>query len=706
MSEQIPTSLLKIAREEAGLSQSQLAATLQVNASVVSRLESTENADSKMAERYLSAVNTDKATQIVQYYDQHWRFTERPPFTHPERNVLWAAEQALRSLDNFENDQQFDPILQDPLSKLRNRIATETDFVRHMEHGIAFVGDIGVGKTTALSFVTNLIAIDKSGKAQSVFPTGSGRTTVCEVAIKIASAFGIAVDNLAEEEIRRLVSDLVIGLKTGKIGLPSELERVVRNMADLRRTMVRPKDGNEKPKPVDPLKEMIDAVEDTDQVIAEVISRMKLDARTEAQMILSESTEGSIEWLATNIAKINYGQHPDFSVPQRITVLLPLKALRETPYLLSVIDTKGVEGTTQRPDLKNQIDDHRTITVLCTKFSDAPGSTPMSIMREIIDSGSDALDAERLCLLVLPREDEALKIVDDSGCTPVTVDEGYAIRESQVDQQFATEGLPSVPVNFYNVETDKPEDVWAWLTSMIGRVRARKVARINRLVGAAHDLVTNSDVVKTRQARRTIADTMKQTAERFRTLDGVIRPAHQNLVTEAKKTHQRSIAASINRHRRGEWENFPVAHILGVGVRTDANLRTRDSFIRIDEQIEGLKVKYAHLLDIKQSLESLQDDVAEWKQEFLSRAALAGRISFAPYLEGATELWNDCEARYGAGSGYRLDVSDIFLDHFEQDSAAKAASSRVEASLAKIWSDLVIDPLTEAVNFEMEAIEE
>ncbi len=695
---QIPLSVLKLAREKARMSQTELATALSVSPSVVSRLEGTEYADSKMAERYLAAINTPLGKQIVHYYGQRWLFIERPAFTHPEREVIWLAEQALQGLNQFESSAKFDSILQDPISKLKARIVSETEFVRHREHSIAFIGEIGVGKTTALSFVTNLITSAKTDSPESVFPTGSGRTTVCEVAIKIAPTYGISVDSLSEEAIRELVSDLVNGLKTGKSGLPSELERVIRNMADLKRTSSRTKSALEKSKTVDPLKDMVDASDDCDQVIMEVLSRMKLASRTEAQMILSESAEGSIDWLASNIAKINYGQHQNFSVPQRITVLLPLKALRETPYLLSVVDTKGVEGTTQRVDLKAQIDDPRTVVVLCSKFSDAPGAVPLSVVRETVDSGSDALDSGRLCLLVLPREDEALKVVDDSGMNPSTAEEGYAVREAQIDQQFATDGLPSIPVNFYNVGRDNPAEVWAWLTSMIDGLRANKIARINRFVGAAHDLINNSDVAKSRQARTVIAAQIVGTANRFSTFPNSIRPASSNLVTEAKKTHQSSIAASIS--RRGRWENFNVPHIIGVGVRADANLRTRENFIRMDEQIEGLKDTYGRLLDIKQILDSIQDDLIEWKQDFLNKAALTGRVTFAPYLEGASGLWSECENRWGAGSGYRVDISDIFQKHFEEDVAAVEASERVNASLAKIWRQIVIEPLKAAVNFD------
>ena len=401
--------------------------------------------------------------------------------------------------------------------------------------------------------------------------------------------------------------------------------------------------------------------------------------------------KGVLDWLAANISKINFGQHPGFSVPQRITVLLPLRALRETPYLLSVIDTKGVEGTTQRPDLKAQTDDPRTVTVLCSRFPDAPGSTPVSIVRELIESGSDAIDLGRLCLLVLTRDEEALKIVDGSGANPDSVDVGYAIRETQIDQQFATEGLPTIPVHFYNIATDKPEDVWNWLMSRIEHLRDQKKVRLDRLVGAAHDLVNNSDVAKTRQARSSIAETVKTAAERFKQLPPMVRPAHQNLATEAKKTHQSSIAASVN--RRGEWINFQATHILGVGVRIDANLRTRDIFLRIDEQIESLKSRYAHLLDVHEFLISLQDDLAEWKQEFLTKAALTGRVAFAPLLKEAGELWMDCGCLYGAGS---VNVADVLTKYFEENSAALATQAKVEASLAEIWIEVIIDPLTKA----------
>ena len=650
-----------------------------------------------MAERYLGALQSDLGNEIITSFSESWQHLERPDFFHPDREVMWEAECALQRLKTFADSAQFDPILQRPLTKVRERIIKEVEFIRQQDHSIAFIGEIGVGKTTALSFVMNLIKDEKDGP-ESIFPTGSGRTTVCEVAIKTAPAFGIAVAPLPEDKIRLLVTDLV------KNGITSELERVIRSMASLGRKTVQAQTPSEGPTTIDPLKDLIGQSAEVDVVVDEVMARMDLEHRTETQMILSEDTENSMEWLRSNIRKINNGQHPNFSVPERITVLLPLEALRETPYVISVIDTKGVEGTTQRPDLMGQIENARTITVLCCRFSDAPGKVPLSLVQETLDSGSDALNAERICLLVLPREPEALKIINDEGEHPKERWEGYTIREVQIDQQFAVEfpvdALPKIPTKFFQVGADNPEEVHRWLTSRIKRIRAAKVERIKSHVSAVQGLVTNADVAKTREARRSIAETITQVADGHLRLPDVRRPAYFQLLTETEKTHHNSIAAAVN--RQGKWENFPVAYILGQGVRRDVHLRTRDIFIRIDERIEGLKDSFGHLDDIASFLQTLQEDIQEWRGDFLGRVASEGRTRFLPYLSQATEMWDECEQRYGGGTGYRSAVSKIFQNQFENDGEAGATLEKIESRVAEIWNQMIVGKLESAAAFDDE----
>ena len=697
MIEKIPTKILRMTRNKSGLTQAKLAEKLNVNASVVSRIEASEWTDGQMAERYLGALQSDLGNEISSFFSESWQHLERPDFLHPDREVMWEAECALQMLKTFEDSSQFDPILQRPLTKVRERIIKEVEFIRDQDHSIAFIGEIGVGKTTALSFVMNLTKNEKDGP-ESIFPTGSGRTTVCEVAIKTAPAFGIAVAPFPEDKIRLLVTDLI------KNRITSELERVIRNMANLGRKTVGAQTPSEGPTTIDPLKDLNGQSAEVDVVVGEVMAKMKLECRTETQMILSEDTENSMEWLRSNIRKINNGLHPNLSVPERITVLLPLEALRETPYVISVIDTKGVEGTTQRPDLMEQIENARTITVLCCGFSDAPGKVPLSLVQDTLDSGSDALDAERLCLLVLPREPEALKIINDEGEHPNERLEGYAIREAQIDQQFAVEFAvddpPKIPTQFFQVNADKPEDVYRWLTSRIERIRAAKVERIKSHVSAVQGLVTNADVAKTREARRSIAEAITLVAAERRHLPNVKRPACFQLLAETEKTHQSSIAAAVN--RRGDWDNFPVAYILGQGVRRDVHLRTRDIFIRIDERIASLNDSFRHLSDIASFLQTLREDIQEWNREFLSRVAHEGRTRFIPYLSQATEMWDKCEKRYGGGAGYRSAVSEIFQEQFENDGEAVATLEKIESRVAEIWNQMIVGTLESAAAFDDE----
>src|SRR3546814_17142361 len=111
-----------------------------------------------------------------------------------------------------------------------------------------------------------------------------------------------------------------------------------------------------------------------DDVVEEIVNRMRLSERTETQLILSETNEDGLKWLSKNITAINYGQDPRFSIPQRVTVFVPESAVRRSPYELSIIDTKGMHVTTERSDLQALTNDPRTLTVLCCGFNAAPGA--------------------------------------------------------------------------------------------------------------------------------------------------------------------------------------------------------------------------------------------------------------------------------------------------------------------------------------------
>ena len=86
-------------REEASISQAELAKRLPFTASRVSRLESGEiGLTEEDAQQVAKAIGTPKAKAFAEYLRQDWRILERPGFNHISREALWEAERALQHL--------------------------------------------------------------------------------------------------------------------------------------------------------------------------------------------------------------------------------------------------------------------------------------------------------------------------------------------------------------------------------------------------------------------------------------------------------------------------------------------------------------------------------------------------------------------------------------------------------------------------------
>ncbi len=694
----IPTLVLKRAREDAGLKQTAMAERLSVSGSVISRLERSEMTDETMARRYLEAVGTPASRDILEFYAREWRLSERPTVLHPDREALWSGERALQRLELFERSADYDALLAAPLSLIRMNIEASAAFLGQTDHAMAWIGTVGVGKTTALSNLTNLMIPGKNGIPQPVFPATGGRTTTSEVVIRIAPAYGIAVEPKSEDETRMLVSEMVRAAAENQGGISTELDRAIRNMADLKKQK-NPEDIRNQ---IDPISAIINAAGGVqDDVVEEIINRMRLGERTETQLILSETNEDGLKWLSKNITAINYGQDPRFSIPQRVTVFVPESAVRRSPYELSIIDTKGMHVTTERSDLQALTNDPRTLIVLCCGFNDAPGADPMKLMKRIAELGSDAIERHRVILLVLPQGDQAMKIIDDSGEPPESVEHGYAIRAAQVEDSLSEAGIGRLPVLFFNAIEDSAPRVWDQLNHHVSIIRQYQVERLARFVALSEDLVTNADAVRIQQARVAIAAEAQAMAKAYGRLPSSARPAHQTLIDEIKSGHPSSIAASIS--RRGAWDNFEIFHMIGTGVRTDANRRSNDYLLKISGRLEGLEEKFAALPEVKGLIETLREDIADWRQEFLSRALNVGRNTFKPYLDGSVEFWSDLRARYGRGSGYRDDIADIVVNWFETTPALDEARKRVDARLGDAWHELVIVRLMDATEIGEES---
>ena len=693
----VPTAALRKARENAGIKQGEMAERLGVSSSsVISRLEKAEWTDRPMAERYLKAIGTEDSLAILNFYSRDWKISKRPDYRHPDRDALWEAEQALQSLERFEAADEFDALLTAPLNFIRGTLTATADYVGRTDHALAWIGTVGIGKTTALSHLTNLILAGPGGRPRPIFPASGGRTTTSEVVIRPAPAFGVAVEPKDEDEIRLLVSELVNAVADGKGGISTELDRAIRNMADLPKR----KNPSDPKALIDPIRDMLDATPDArEDVVHAIVARMRIEQRTETQMILSENNASGLEWLSDVVTDINFGRHPRFSLPQRVTVFVPKSALRKSPYDLTIIDTKGIHGTTDRPDLQALNADARALSILCCSFNDAPGQEPLNILKGLADMGSDAIERQRVVLLVLPRADEAIKVINDLGEPVESTEEGYAFRSRQISDSLKAANLPSVPVVYFNAIEDGAASVWQEICQKVDQIRQRQLERLERFTVLAAELQPNADAHRIQQARMTLAKEAAAIALAYGTLPVSVRPAQQRLLHELKNSHPSTIAAAALRN--GSWYNLDIHHIVGVGVRADAYLRTMDLVRRIEGRLDALRDQFMSTPEAVALVETLAEDLSDWHQEFLARALSIGRNTFKPYLDGDVNFWGELRERYGQGAGYRDDIVDKVDEWFESP-GLNAARSKIDARLEEAWKELVLNKLFESTTLEAE----
>lgn len=695
----IPTDVLRHAREEAGVRQGALAARLGTNPTFVSRLEKESAADPEFARRYLVAVDSELAREIIAYYERDWISIDPPSFLHPDREHLWRIEESLRALADFEASPQHSSILKPWIASIRDDLGSVMRYLERLDHTIAWVGDIGVGKTTALAFATKLVIPANRAAPKPVLPVGSGRVTVAETKIKASPAYGVAVEAMDTHSIRALVTDLVTGFVGGGRGggVPAEMARVLRNMSGFR--IKRQAGTGDDFTNIDPIVDAFNGGESVDALVDRMVGAMNLLDRRETSVAHPGDAEDGMGWLARVIAGINNGTDDRFSVPRRITVLLPSAVLKSAGEL-AVVDTKGIEGITQRRDLRDYQDDPRALMVICSKFPDAPGATTERLLRDQAEQGSNAVERHRVALLVLPRGDEPLQVLDQ-GEPPQTRAEGRAIRRDEIAGALAAAALPQLPTMFFDAHQDTSESIWAAFKERIGAMRAFHVAKLDRTVRAVAELIGNVDVVKTRNARVEIEKRVDTLASRIKTIPGVRRHAHLNLVEQLDHGHQSSVAAAVS--RRGDWPNFPIQHLLGNGVRQDANLRSADNFSRITHELESLSDELGEIAGVADALTALEERVYEWRQEFLAAALEIGRDAFRAMLEGETELWRESRERYGQHiPGYKKDLGGIWKRHFE-GSAPDDARAAIEERLADAWTRMVVDPIVAATRAESDA---
>jgi len=692
---------LAILRGEAGLTQSSVALKVSIDQSRISRIEKGDVVPSfTEVQTYLEALATDAAREYSRYIKKEWRILPRPAPEIPEIEPIWVAEQKLKALEAFGQEKDLPSPVRAEVDMHQKSLRDAADFLSCIDHQVAFIGDIGVGKTTALCLAADLVLPDPKAALDSkvALETGAGRITVCEVRIKAGSTWGIIVEPQQEAEIYMLVADICEAVKskdaakepaTDTKGVPRELDRALRNMSKLARKLQKTPDGKRILQ--DPLKELAQKLDTLDELRSEFSSRLQLWRRTTRELWLDENGNCQpLEWLRDTFIKVNNGRLEDVSLPQRINIVVPSSALEQDTFNIGFIDTRGVDGTAIRPDLKACLDDPRTVTVLCSTFRSAPDATMGGFIKHAIDTGSVRALSERVIFLVLPRPGDAIEMKDEATGEKVDSEgDGCELKAEDVRTKLEALDAKDIPVLFFNATSDRAAGLREKLVMQVRRVRNAHVDRISLLAGTVDSLIANYEVEAAALVLREVNRRLWIFSEQYYSLPERLQPAHDQLVAALQTVHPGTVWATTR--RQGSWYNLDVFYYLGAGTASEAKRRS-------DLAIHGLEVLLENMLGDSELqaahgfLEGVRINAKEWSERFARVARHAGEETFRPALEDAVGLWQECEDRWGRGLGYRDDVANLVRDWFlapDRNDLHRLLERRVIAA----WEQEVLQPL-------------
>lgn len=695
----VPThisSALARLRVQSNVNQAAVARAMGVDQSKISRIENGETSLTPAeVESYLQGVGKPPAIAYLDYLKKQWRFLDRPDYENTQLDAIWAAEQQLQQLDRFEQKHNPPKAVRGEIDMHRQSLQDAAKFLTRRDHQIAFVGTIGIGKTTALSFAAGLAAKDtKATLAHRVLlETGSGRTTICEVQVKSGPTWGITIDPWPDEEIYRLVGDLCEALTQRQQGtspeerksIPQELQRALRNMAGLASVARKTEDGKRR----DPAIELTQSTGSIEELRSEFAERLKLWKRTTREIWVGKTEAQPEEWLRQTFGKINKGQLPDVSLPRRVTVILPFDLLDQSLYDLTLIDTRGVDETALRPDIRENLDNGRVLTVLCSAFNSAPDPAMLRLIEHIAETSGERILTERVAMLVLARPGEAAQTKDDTGETVLSDNDGYELKRDHAREalrRFAAD----VPVLFFNATiVDDTVEFNKELLALIQRLRDRQVQRIQEITVAAEKLITNHKVAAAALVRQDVVRRLRILRGQHTNLSDRLNPAHNLLVNLLQSQHASTIWATTR--RQGGWYNFNVYYALGSGAAREAKRRTNAAFSELNGLVQNMlgdpDLKSAHPF-----LSEVLANATEWKETFLETVHRAAAETFRPALQDDLQFWSKCQERWGAGPGYKDDIGGSLRKWFEAPAREHLHRALEDRTIAA-WEDAVLSPL-------------
>lgn len=691
-------------RAEISATQGQIASKSGVGESRVSCIEKGEagmpNDLGKILDA-LTALGSAGAASYGAFLAKDWQYVERPDFSNPQRDVLELAEQGLSKIADFLEQEERPWPLKRQLERQRGAIEASAAYLGKNTHQIAFIGEVGVGKSTAISFLYGLLDPTSSVSAfgeRVVLETGGGRTTLCEVNIRRGPGFGIVVQAQSDEEMRNLVGDFCAaiwlrrseggGQKNDSVSVSEEMLRALRNMSGL--TVRSERDAKGPTKSRDQAAELASQCTTEEEFRARVIELMKLELRTRREIWIEDGgAKTAMQQLRKLFRDINNGRIDDVPLPASIDLIIPNFGSEVPGLVVSAVDTKGLDEIAVRADLDARLKDARTHVVLCSTFNQAPSVSVKLLLDHLRNAHGLRVDA-KVSVLALPRDDEAMAVKDDSGEPPIDDEDGYNMKREQIRRTLASGdgAMNDVPILFFNAKKDDAAKLRGQLIEQVVRLRKSYEKRLLDECAAVNDVVQHHKVQAFTSAVQAVADQLSNFLGAHAPLPPRVRQPSAELIEAMDKIRYASTIWAMTR-RKGEYYKFSVSHQVGAGGAKDALLRSKTWFEKLQGVLDTLK-QDPDLALAKNTIKQVEVSAEGWRRTFAEAARTAAVEVYRGPLQADVGLWSHCAAQWGAGPGFKSRVEGIIRAWFEKQTEL---NQKLEGVMAARWGKIVVRPL-------------
>ena len=462
---------------------------------------------------------------------------------------------SIMSPESWKNHvQNFSKNFEQVLSKIKDiKFKNELEqhlhiYIKHAfeiwrsEYKLVFIGPIGVGKSTAISYLFDLL-IDNNDKSTILY-TSSGRTTTCQVTIKKSTNCDCCINIIPynNSEVVQIIKDFCSYYWNKEkniiydVKIVEEIARTIRNMASLGSS----KDHSFR----ENINDIINQSATESIFFNKITERINLKNRT-TTTIKYNSLAGNNwkEWLRNTFRDINNGKLANISIPKEIIISIPdMKINKElSDYDLSIIDTKGIDNNIYREDLNELIQECGNIIIFCSAYADAPHVT----IRDIIQNMNTALKVSpnngKSLLLVIPKNKEALQTTYDDGEQVETIEDGYNEKERQIRQELKE----NIDIVFYDKTTDNPNNVCSIISNQIKKYKNYHIYETIRFEKALNDAIQHSKKSTYRNTVKKVEEEISHFLERTKNLHINTDNISYKINNNFKQNHASSIWASV-----------------------------------------------------------------------------------------------------------------------------------------------------------------